>query len=156
MSRLKSGAFYLGLLVMTFDVVNNLDPDQSQQNVQTVWHTLIGYSWRKFCKNNSILQKNIPNYSACKELKLSVLAAPFCLFSSWSGSKPFDALIEFSKEFVEKVDFETGRQIRTKVWNITQFAKSQTTVPEGTNFHMSKLILETRIFLIPVSDWKCF
>ena len=39
-----------------------------------------------------------------------------------SGSKPFDTLILFLKEFFEKVDFEKSQQMTTKAWKITQRA----------------------------------
>ena len=40
-----------------------------------------------------------------------------------SGSKPFDALIVFLKEFFEKVYLEKSQQTTTEAWKITQHAK---------------------------------
>ena len=44
-------------------------------------------------------------------------------FKTWSGSKLFDTLVVFPKEFFEKVNFEKIQQSTTKTWKITKHAK---------------------------------
>ena len=47
---------------------------------------------------------------------------------SWSGSKLFDTLIVFLKDFFEKVNFEK-KSASTKAWNITQYAELKCVQP---------------------------
>ena len=48
---------------------------------------------------------------------------PYQECRSWSGSKLFDTLILFLKEFFEKVNFEKSQQMTLKAWKITHHAK---------------------------------
>ena len=90
---------------------------------------------------------------------------------SWSGSKPYDTLILFLKEFFEKLNLEESQQKATKAWKITQHVKCYDNGEYGHNgarkivqYHYMYLWLGVfpRIFLIfkvPIrtaADWNYF
>ena len=97
------------LLIM---FANSLEPDQARHNVGPdvdpncliLWL----YSWKNFLKK--LILKKISRRQKTKitqHAKCSLLW-PNC--RAWSGSKLFDTLIVFLKEFFEKVNFEKNQQ----------------------------------------------
>ena len=92
------------------------------------------------CHDGQVSCHTVPRH-VLQRLTLSLLAATFVICwklykqfgpttgptecQSWSGSKPFDTLIVFLKEFLKKLTFEESQQTTWNTWKIiTQNAKT--------------------------------